>query len=91
LKEDAPKNQTAVWVTPKENPRLPFACYLTAATRGVKDPDPLIYLNNKWYCLQVDSEGKPYIGARRLEIEEAIEKEPIARETVETPLPIEEE
>jgi hypothetical protein len=62
----------AVWVTPQEDSRLPFACYLTAATRGSRDPNPLVYLNNKWYCLQVDSENKPYIRARRAEIETAI-------------------
>jgi hypothetical protein len=78
-----------VWVTPQENPRLPFACYLTTATRQSRDPDPVLYLNNKWYCLHSDSKGKPSIGARQSEIETAIAQETIARETVETPLPIE--
>jgi hypothetical protein len=89
--DDAPKSQTVTWTTPQENPRLPFACYVTTATRQHRDPDPLILLRGKWYCLRADSDGKPYIGARRSEIDNAIAAEPIARETIETPQPVEEE
>src|SRR3984893_17550422 len=90
LEEDAPKNQTVVWVTTTENHRLPFDCYVTEATKRSRDPDPLIYLREKWYSLRVDSDNKPYIGARRTDIETEIAREPPARETVETPLPVEE-
>jgi hypothetical protein len=79
-----------VWVTPEENNRLPFACYITAATRRTRDPDALVYLREKWYCLRVDSDGKAYIGARRTEIENEITQE-LARQSVENPPTVEEE
>jgi hypothetical protein len=79
-----------VWVTPEENNRLPFACYITAATRRNRDPDALVYLREKWYCLRVDSDGKAYIGARRTEIENEITQE-LARQSVENPPTVEEE
>jgi hypothetical protein len=84
LKEDAPKNQTVAWVTPEENNRLPFACYITATTKKSRDPDALVYLREKWYCLRVDSDGKAYLGARRTEIENEIAQE-LARQSVEIP------
>jgi hypothetical protein len=90
LKEDAPKNQTVAWVTPEENNRLPFACYITAATKKSRDPDALVYLREKWYCLRVDSDGKAYLGARRTEIENEIAQE-LARQSVEIPTTVEEE
>jgi hypothetical protein len=79
-----------VWVTPEENNRLPFACYITAATRRSRDPDALVYLREKWYCLQIDSDGKAYLGARRTEIENEITQE-LARQSVEIPVATEEE
>jgi Retrotransposon gag protein/Zinc knuckle len=54
---------------------------LTAATRRSKDPDPLVYLNEKWYSLRFDNDYKPYVGTRRSDIETAIAQEPLARET----------
>jgi hypothetical protein len=79
-----------VWVTPEENNRLPFPCYITAVTRRNRDPDALVYLQEKWYCLRVDSNGKAYIGARRTEIENEILQE-LARQSVENPPTAEEE
>jgi hypothetical protein len=91
LTEDAPKCQTVTWVTPTENPALPFVCYVLTATRNNRDPDALVCLREKWYCLRTDKEGRKYLGARQSEIDELIHQEPPARETVETPAPYETE
>jgi hypothetical protein len=64
-------------------PNPPIACYATAATRLSKDPDTLIYLGDKWYTLRGDSQGKPYLGTRRPDIEEQIAEETPARKSVE--------
>jgi hypothetical protein len=60
---------------------------VTAATRQSRDPDALVFLRDKWYCLRTDKDIKPYIGARRTEIETAIAQEPTVQETPEEPAP----
>ncbi|KAI0285199.1 hypothetical protein BC826DRAFT_1109376 [Russula brevipes] len=73
------------------SPRRPTTPTTRSASSQTKSPDPLLYLREKWYCLRANADGKPYLGARRSEIETQIANEPPARETIETPAPIEEE
>jgi hypothetical protein len=84
LTEDAAKCQTVTWVTPAENPALPFACYVLTDTKRNKAPDALVCLQTKWYCLRTDKDGRKYLGARRSEIDELIRQE-----IPETPEPYE--